>query len=164
MVGIIQNMLSYNATFRYGDGDRVANGQTPSLDQMKPTPGPIPFYSAASSKSIAACETTTLSFEDTPEAASTRFNTCEGRNQLFQSISVKNSLETWLVAKHSPSGCYTVLKHFTWGQTAQTPPEAHETHTSSIDNSPGEDVSRIKLKEPIFNHTVGDGDCQPPPN
>lgn len=165
-VGIVQNMITFDATFTYGDGLQVAHLLTRMLDQMKVTPttapGRVPFYSTTTEKTITACGgngTGPMSYEDTPEASSTINNTCEGKNQPIQSISFDNSLETWLVAKHSPSGCYTVLKHFTWSQHALTP-NTHSTTKSEVDNSPGIDVTNIKITPPIFNNTIGAANCR----
>jgi len=175
LVGIFQNMLTYNGTFTYGDGTRVFHGTWGSLDQYKaangqPEPGPDGFYRASSTKHMSACGSTgALAFEDTPYAFSSWFNSCLGHNQALQSISFQDSLETWLVARHNPSGCYTVLKHFTWNQSAQTQSvnaQAHQvtvapgatTNVGGVDDGPGQTAVRGGTP---FNQTTGEGTCAP---
>jgi len=119
---------------------------------------------------MSACGSTgALAFEDTPYAFSSWFNSCLGHNQALQSISFQDSLETWLVARHNPSGCYTVLKHFTWNQSAQTQSvnaQAHQvtvapgvtTNVGGVDDGPGQTAVRGGTP---FNQTTGEGTCAP---
>ena len=78
------------------------------------------------------------------------------------SITFVDSVETWLVALHNPSGCYTVIKHFTWAQQAQTSSVnagnmtfqwTSSTTASGVDNGPG---GTPVLHPPDFNGTIND--------
>ena len=83
--------------------------------------GPVPFYNVSSARTPAALEKTgRLHFHDSPKVHAPSYDSCPSHSGPLQSVTFHDSLETCLVAKHNPSGCYTVLKHFTWSQTAHS--------------------------------------------
>ena len=167
-IGVIQTMLSWQSTYVYTDGNRIWSGTVPSLDQFRDDPGPGAFYRPTSTMPMSACGNTgALVYGDTPSVEGTWTNWCTQPNGGdLTSITFVDSVETWLVALHNPSGCYTVIKHFTWTQQGQTSSvdafnmtfqSTSSTTVSGVDNGPG---GTPVLHPPDFNGTIN-GQCIP---
>lgn len=105
-------------------------------------------------------------FTDTPFVADRWTNSCPGKEGPLQALSFLDSFETWLAALHRPSGCYTVLSHFTWSQIAQstavdpinmTMTSTGLTSATAVDSGPG---GSPVLEAPVFNDTIS-SQCLP---